>query len=127
MDKQITITNTYNLRFKLGVFDHLKDITGKDGITFVQAAGTDIVYGCYALILAAARCYTDKHGGTVDADGLLKEIKTEADMKLFTDVIEMYSEFMNPNGNQVAEPAKPSPTRKFKNSPSDNLASVPGN
>lgn len=127
MEREITITKSYNLRFKLGVFNHLKEITGQDGISFIQTAVADIVHGCYALILAAARCYTDKHGGTVNEVDLKKEIAEDGDMELFNKVVEMYTEFINPNAKAEATPAKPSPSPRFKNSPMDSLESAPGN
>lgn len=123
MERTITVAKTYNLRFKLGVFNHIKTITGVDGLTFIQTAGTDIVHGCFALILAAAKCYIDKYGGSVDEAELKRDIENEGDLTLLTDITNMYAEFVNPNGvAKEVETANPLPSQKFKNSPSDNLA-----
>lgn len=122
MERTIKVVKTYNLRFKLGVFSHIKSITGIDGLTFIQTAGTDIVHGCFALILAAAKCYIDKHGGSVDEAELKRDIENEGDLTLLTDITNMYAEFVNPNGvAKEVETANPQPSQRFKNSPSDSL------
>lgn len=116
MDTTLTLGEaTYQLRFKMGVFEHLKELTGMDGITFVQSAGNDMVFSCYAMLTAACKCYNDKHGGTQEPT--IQDVKNEADMDTFTDLIGLYTKFMNPKGEQQAEVASPSPSPRFKNAP----------
>ena len=110
----------YPIRMKLGVFEHLKDITGQDGIAFVQDAGTNITFGMYALLLAGMLCYQDKHKDkTVDKEAVLIAVKSEADISDFTKLIGIYAEFMNPGEAQAQEKATQSPGQDVKNSGSD--------
>lgn len=122
MDKKIKIGDVeYNIRMTLGVFEHLKTITGQDGISFIQTANTDIVKGTHALLLAGCMCYAEKHGTEKpDGDVLLKSVKDDAAIENFTELINIYAEFMNPGEvNQVSQTASQSPGHQFKNSPMD--------
>lgn len=129
MDAQIKIADkSYNLRFTLGVFDHLQEITGQDGITFVNAAGTNVVFGCYALILAAGRCYSDKYNSEqINDTQLMKAVKEDGSVDIFYEIIAMYNKFMNPEPKakmmeQTTKTESQSPSQESKNTPSEVLA-----
>ena len=112
----------FPIRLKLGVFDHLKEITGQDGISFVQGASENITFGMYALLLAGMECYRDKHRGQeINKDEVMNAVKADADIEDFTNLISLYTNFMNPGEAKAQEKVIPSPGQAVKNSPTDAL------
>lgn len=96
MDKKLNIgEETLNLRFKLGVFEHIKEITAIDGIEFLQSAHENIVFGTYVLTLAAAECYRDKWGGEpIDKQRLMSLIKNDGDFSNFEEIATHYANML---------------------------------
>ena len=115
METIIKLEKEYKLRFKMGVLFHLSEITGMDGITFISTAQSNMSYSCYALITAACRCYNDKYGTNQEPSEV--EVRSEADMQTFARLIELYTSFLNPTGEQAEKVENPSPSPKFKNAP----------
>ena len=106
----------YKLRFKLGVLKHLTEISGQDGISFLQTAGVNVTFGMYALLLAAIKCYDDKHKVVqVTPEKLMEEVNNEAEIEQFNELVSMYSKFLNPSGEGQAKEETPSPLPGFKN------------
>ena len=119
MEKTINIGGKdFHLRFKLGIFNHIKEITGMDGIAYVQQSGGDIVNATYVLLLAGMECYRDKHNGeAINRDELKRHVMNEGEIEDYKKVVELYISFLNPTGEEQAkEPtAIPQPSRKYKN------------
>lgn len=112
----------FPIRMKLGVFDHLKEITGQDGISFVQTASENITFGMYALLLAGMECYRDKHKGqAINKDEIMNAVKADADIEDFTNLISIYAKFMNPGEAKAQETVSQSPRQAVKNWPMDAL------
>lgn len=121
MDHKIKLgEHEYNVRMKLGVLDHIKELTGKDGLEFVQASSQNISEGFYYMLLAGMLCYQDKYGGQpVDKEALRKSVKADADVKDFKEMITLYGEFLKTGEAPAQETENPSPGPNVKNSPTD--------
>lgn len=118
MDHKIKLgEHEYNVRMKLGVLDHIKELTGKDGLEFVQSSSQNISEGMYVMLVAGMLCYQDKHGGMVDKEAVKKAVKADADVKDFKVMITLYGEFLNTGEAPAQETENPSPGPNVKNSP----------
>ena len=118
MDHVINIgDNTFTIRMRLGVLEHLKTITGRDGLDFISNRGGDIVFGMYALLIAGMMCYKDKYSDAIipDNDYVLGIIKSDAGIDDLTNILSIYANFINSGEAKAQETVSQSPGLNVKN------------
>ena len=97
MNKQLTLGSVQlELRFKMGILKHMKDLAGMDPLIFITENSNDTFTFASVIINAGIRCMCDSTGKDYpDREMIDKTISAEMDIKDVAILTGYLNEFLN--------------------------------
>lgn len=115
---QITIgDHSFNLRVKMGVFQTILELSGKEITPFLQDSAKNFAESLAVMLIAANECYNEKFCKEPwDREFIRKVVRTDGELWHFNELLKVFIEFVNasepgeaktPEVKQGKTPAKP--------------------